>query len=390
MLAPEVLFVRERLPIRVVVWGLDAVGLAVAGLIRRRPGYELAGAISDRGDQVGRDLGELLGFGEHLEITVNNDPMDVLTRAQPEVTLIAAHGSGVDELGPRILQAVESGSNVICLAEEMVYPWASRPDLADSLDELAHAHGVTILGTGVAPGFVTDTLALALTGCCTDVERIRISRAIDISGVGKQVLEREYGIGLSPSHYQERRRGGLGAAGLEESIHLIADAMGWQLERVEEASHPILAEARTEVEGRRVDPGQVAGRLDTATGYVDSLPKIIIEHPQMVGVRTEAVPTGDFIEINGRPSFTVQIEPEIETITGNAAIAVNMIPAVLQVGPGLMTMADLPVPRAVLTDVRDTLRQTGPTTDQALAEGWYEEALGGPKAGDRAFPGESP
>lgn len=381
---------RERLPIRVVVWGLDAVGLAVAGLLRRRAGYELAGAISDRGDQVGRDLGELLGFGEHLEIPVNNDPMDVLTRAQPEVTLIAAHGSGVDELGPRILQAVESGSNVICLAEEMVYPWAARPDLADSLDELAHAHGVTILGTGVAPGFVTDTLALALTGCCTDVERIRISRAIDISGVGKKVLEREYGIGLSPSHYQERGRGARQPAGLQESIHLIADAMGWNLERVEESSHPILAEARTEVEGRRVDPGQVAGRLDAATGFVGSLPKIVIEHPQMVGVRTEAVPTGDFIEINGRPSFTVQIEPEIETIAGNAAIAVNMIPAVLQVGPGLMTMADLPVPRAVLTDVREMLRQTGPTTDQALAEGWHEEGLGGHEAGVRAFPGESP
>jgi len=57
MLAPEVLFVRERLPIRVVVWGLDPVGLAVAGLLRRRPGYELAGAISDRSHQVGRDLG---------------------------------------------------------------------------------------------------------------------------------------------------------------------------------------------------------------------------------------------------------------------------------------------------------------------------------------------
>jgi 4-hydroxy-tetrahydrodipicolinate reductase len=335
-------------------------------------------------------LGELLGFGERLEIMVNNDPMDVLTRAQPDVTVIAAQGSGVDELGPRILQAVESGANVVCLAESMVYPWATRPDLADTLDELAHAHGVTILGTGVAPGFVTDTLALALTGCCTDVERIRISRAIDISGVGKKVLQREYGIGLSPSHYQERSRGGTEHVGLEESIHLIADALGWRLERVEQTSHPILAEARTEVEGVRVDPGQVAGRLDTATGYVDAVPRIVLEHPQMVGVRTEAVPTGDFIEINGRPSFTVQIEPEIETVTGNAAVAVNMIPAVLQVGPGLMTMADLPVPRAVLSDVRDVLHQTGPTTDQALAEGWHEEGLGGHPAGERAFPGESP
>jgi len=376
-------------PIRVVVWGLDAVGLAVARLVRRRPGYELAGAVSDDGDQIGRDLGDLLGFGERLGTNVTNDPMGVPTEARPDITIISRPGAAVDELGPRILQAVESGSNVVCLAESMIYPWASRPDLADGLDELAHAHGVTILGTGVAPGFVTDTLAVALTGCCMDVERIRISRAIDLAALGRQVLEREYGLGLSPSHYSERIQGPR-VTGLGESIHLIADALGWELERVEEDTRPVLAEARAEIGGIRVDPGQVSGRIDAAVGYVDGLAKIVLEHPQTVGARSIVVETGDYIEIEGRPGIRLRIQPEIATVEGNAAVAVNMIPAVLQVGPGLLTMADLPVPRAVLGDVRELLDQPGPTIEEELARGWHMEGLGGHPAGDRPFPGESP
>lgn len=385
----EVFFVRELDPIRVVIWGLDPIGLAAARLLWRRPGHVLAGGVSDDAEQLGRDLGDLLGFGERLGVSVNNDPMGVLTVARPDVTLISAHGAEVDELGPRILQAVEAGSNVICLAGAMVYPWATRPDLAEGLDELAHAHGVTILGTGVAPGFVTDTLALALTGCCSDVERIRISRAIDITGLGREAMKREYGIGLSPSHYAERRRPDR-RVGLEESIHLVADALGWQLEKVEEDSRPILAEARVEVDGIRVDPGQVAGRIDAAVGYVDGLAKIVLEHPQTVGGRSEVMETGDFIDIAGKPAFRVHIQPEIATVDGNAALAVNAIPAVLQAEPGLVTMADLPVPRAVQGDVRDMIRHEGPTVEEELARGWHVEGLGGNPAGDRAFPGESP
>ena len=380
---------RDRHPIRVVVWGLDPVGLAAAHLVRRRAGYQLAGAISDQGAQVGRDLGEVLGFGERLDITVNSDPMGVLTQARPDVTLISAAGAAVDELGPRILQAAEAGANVICLAESMVYPWATRADLADTLDELAHAHGVTILGAGVAPGFVTDTLALALTGCCTDVERIRISRAIDITPLGRDVLKRDYGIGMKPSHYNERPRFAR-PAGLAESIHLIADTLGWQLERVEEDTRPILAETRVEVDGLRVDPGQVTGRIDAAVGYVDGLAKIVLEHPQTAGARSEVIQTGDYIEIAGKPDLKLHIEPEIPTVVGNAALAVNAIPSVLQVGPGLITMADLPVPRAVLGDVRDFLQQQGPTVEEELAGGWHVEGLGGHPAGDESFPGESP
>ena len=381
---------RDRNPIRVVVWGLDPIGLAMAQLVWRRSGLEPVGAICSSPARVGQDLGHLIGFGEHFGVTVHQDPAEVLNTSRPDVTLIAS-GSSVDEVGPNILQAMEAGSNVICFAPEMTYPWATRSDLAESLDELAHAHGVTVLGTGVNPGFVMDTLVLALTGCCMDVDRIRASRSVDLAPLGEQVA-RSYGVGMSPSEFSEAEKRGRIAphSGLEQSIHLVADALGWTLEKVEHDRRPILAESRLQMGGLRVDPGQVAGCLDAAIGYVDGLARIVLEHPQtVIGVDTKVIQTGDIIEIEGKPSIRMAIQPEIAALEGSAAIAVNMIPAVLLSGPGVKTMADMPLPRAVLGDLRDMMDMRGPTVEEELARGWHEKGLGGHEEGVTGFPGET-
>lgn len=373
-IAPEVFFLRQRDPIRVLFWGLGEEGRKMADLTWRRPGMMPVGAIDSAPDRVGHDLGDLIGFGQRLGLTVNNDPEAVLASTRPDVTLIAT-GGGLKEVSGQIRQAMEAGSNVICIAPEMIYPWASDPDLADRLDDQAHAYGVTVLGTGVNPGFVLDTLVIALTGCCLDVERIRASRVIGLDGFGREALAEE-GVGLSPSRFMERRKLDR-KAGLAESIHLIADALGWRLDRLEEQHDPIIAEKRREVGKIRVEPGQVAGTAHAAIGFVDGLARIVLEHPQQFAPEAEALQTGDFIEIEGKPNIHLSIQPGIAALEGSVAIAVNMIPAVLQAGPGLMTMADLPVPRAVLGDLRDRMVVLGPTIEEELARGWHDADLGG-------------
>lgn len=366
---------RERNPIRVVHWGLDEAGLAMARLILRRPGLAIVGAIDP---DAGRDLGELIGYGAQMGILVQSDPARVLTEARPDITLIAAAGSRLDEVGTKILQAMEAGSNVICLSEEMAYPWAANPELAESLDELAHAHGVTVLGTGLNPGFIMDTLVMALTGCCLDVERIRVTRITDISPLGAD-FARSQGVGLSPSHFAEQLKQGrvVGHVGLEQSIHLLADALGWKLDRVEQERRPVLAEIRRESPHGRIDPGQAAGCATSAVGYVEGKPRLVLEVQHQVLPEIETIQTGDHIEIDGEPNLRVTLEPAIPGLQGTAAVAVNMIAAVLQVGPGVKTMAELPIPRAVLGDLRETLITTGPTIEEELARGWHEQGLGG-------------
>jgi 4-hydroxy-tetrahydrodipicolinate reductase len=75
-------------------------------------------------------------------------------------------------------------------------------------------------------------------------------------------------------------------------------------------------------------------------------------HPQQVHPHLENVQTGDKIEIKGEPDINFSGSPEIPGGIGTIALAVNMIPQVVAGPPGLKTMADLPVPAAIMGDVR--------------------------------------
>lgn len=342
---------REREPVRVVQWGLGAMGGEIARMVAGRPGLRITGAIDSDPHKAGRDLSEVVGLAHRTGVSVQADPVGALMQARPDITLIAT-GSFVPDVWPQIRMAVEAGSNVICIAEEMAFPAAGHPQLAERMDELASAAGVTILGTGINPGFVLDTLIIALTGVCQEVELIRATRINDLSPFGPTVM-RTQGVGTTPDQFQAGLEAGtiVGHVGFRESMHLIAHALGWRLDEIEEQRQPIVSRTERQTPHAHVRPGMVAGCRHTARGRSRGRVLIEMEHPQQVHPQAEGVQTGDYIRIEGRPPIDLAIRPEIPGGTGTVALATNMIPAVLRCGPGLMNMADMPVPRALLREL---------------------------------------
>jgi 4-hydroxy-tetrahydrodipicolinate reductase len=148
----------------------------------------------------------------------------------------------------------------------------------------------------------------------------------------------------------------VGHRGFPESIDMIAAAVGWEIERIEERREPIVSRVRRETPFATVAPGQVAGCLHTATAYRDGRRAITLVHPQQVEPQREGIETGDTIEIRGTPNLRLAGSPEIPGGTATVALAVNMIPRVMNAPPGLHSMADLPVPAALLGDVRALVR----------------------------------
>jgi 4-hydroxy-tetrahydrodipicolinate reductase len=96
--------------------------------------------------------------------------------------------------------------------------------------------------------------------------------------------------------------------------------------------------------------------MHTAVAYREDKPVITLIHPQQVRPELEGVETGDTIEIVGTPNIKLMGHPEIPGGQGTIAIAVNMIPRILNAAPGLHTMADLPAPAALLCDARRLVR----------------------------------
>jgi len=148
----------------------------------------------------------------------------------------------------------------------------------------------------------------------------------------------------------------VGHFGFSESIHMIAAAIGWDIDRIEERRDPILSKVRRETPYVSVSPGQVAGCHHTAVAYRDDMPLITLDHPQQIQPQLEGIDTGDRIDIRGTPDISLAGSPEIPGGQGTIALAVNTIPRVVNAPPGLYSMADLPVPSAMLGDARRFIR----------------------------------
>ena len=342
--------------IRVLVLGTGQMGSGIARLVLEKQGLQLTGAYGRRRQRAGTDLGRAIGLERDLGIPISTDLETVIARAKPEVAIQATCSRLTDAL-PEISTLVRSGVHVVSIAEEMAYPAATSPTLAAELDRLAVAHGVTVLGAGINPGFVLDLLVITLTGVCSDIRSITAKRVNDLSPYGPSVLASQ-GVGLTPEAFRKGVEDGavVGHLGFPQSLRMVADVLGWEIERIEENRQPIISKVRRETSFVTVEPGAVAGCMHTAVADRAGKPVITLIHPQQIHPHLEGVETGDTIEINGTPHVRLAGSPEIPGGLGTIALAVNLIPRTLNAAPGLHSMADLPVPAAMLGDARRLVR----------------------------------
>ncbi|AFM40850.1 hypothetical protein Desaci_1873 [Desulfosporosinus acidiphilus SJ4] len=341
--------------IRVIQWGLGAMGSGMARLIQSKTGLKIVYAYDQDPQKIGQDLGEFLG-GVKSGVRIQRPPQPGEMNLEKADLVILATSSFTKEVTPQIEIALKHSLNVISIAEEMAYPWAQEPELAMHIDGLAREYGVSVLGTGINPGFVLDTLILALTGTCLAVDKIKAARINDLSPFGPTVMQTQ-GVGVSAEAFEAGLQSGriVGHVGFKESLYLLAKTLGWKLDKIEETRFPIISKVKRETAYVKVEPGQVAGCQHTAIGYVDGVPKIELIHPQQVLPHLEGIETGDYIDISGQPDIHLAIKPEIPGGLGTMAMAVNMIPQVLAARPGLLSMAELPVPAALMGDIRELL-----------------------------------
>lgn len=343
---------RMRDPIQVLILGTGQMGSGIARMVLAKRGLELVGAYGRRAHRVGMDLGQAIGLDQALGIPISVDLEMVVEETRPDVAIQTTCSRATDA-AVEISTLVRHGVNVISIAEEMAYPQHKNPALAESMHWEAVSHGVSILGTGVNPGFVLDLLVIALTGVCADIHTITARRVNDLSAYGPSVLMSQ-GVGLTPQAFHEGVQNGtiVGHVGFVESMHMIASAVGWEIERIQETREPIVSQVKRATPFVTVEPGQVAGCHHTAIAYVGGKPVITLDHPQQIEPQLAGIQTGDAIEIKGSPHISLAGSPEIPGGQATIALAVNTIPRVLNAAPGLHTMADLPVPAAMLADAR--------------------------------------
>jgi hypothetical protein len=346
----------RRENVKVILWGVGAMGQGMAEILLKKKGVEIVGAI-DIGEKLGKSIFDIIDIekGDREDIIIKTAE-ETITEKAADVAIIATN-SFTKDVFPRIKYCLENKMNVISTAEEMAYPMAQEPELAKKMDKIAKENGVSVLGTGINPGLIMDLLVVALTGACIDVDSIKAERINNLSPFGPAVMNGQ-GVGLTVEEFNKRvAEDNLdGHVGFPESITMIADALGWKLsDEIKLSREPIVSSVYRKAPYAEVQAGDVAGCNMKGYGYVDGELKIEMLHPQQVEPQLEGGTTGDFITIKGTPDINMSIKPEIPGGIGTIAMCVNMIPHIINASPGLKTMIDLPVPRAIMGDMRDLI-----------------------------------
>lgn len=334
-------------PIRVVQMGVGAIGREVCRFILERASLRLVGAVDTDPELVGRPLGEVLAVRGECGLKISDDAEAVLRATDPDV-VVHTTTSRLPDVVREIEQVVMNGANVVSSSEELVFPRLKRSDEASRLQVIAIDNNVAILGTGVNPGFVLDTLAVVTTAVCRRVDRVEGRRVVD-AATRRFPLQRKVGAGLAVDEFHEQlSRGNLGHVGLAESAALIAYGLGWRCETVEEKTEPVVADRPLRTEHFQIERGRVAGIRNTAWAIVEGSEKVRLELEMYVGAHD----TRDEITIRGEPDLTVRIPGGTPGDLATAAILVNAIPAIADAPPGLLTMLDMPILRCRCRDLR--------------------------------------
>jgi 4-hydroxy-tetrahydrodipicolinate reductase len=341
--------------IKIAIWGFGAMGAGMAKMLYKKIGVDIVGVCDLHPKRVGKSVAELLDIDKWQDVIIKEDIEEVLDASKADLCLLATDSftSGAFE---KLKLIMEKGINVITTAEEMAYPKAQQPELAKELDQIAKANGVTVLGTGINPGLIMDLLVVCLTGCMETVEHIEAKRVNSLSPFGETVME-EQGVGITEEEFNRRVAVNdlAGHVGFSESINMIAHAIGWKVEKFEQQMKPILTTVDRKSPYGFAAAGNLAGINMTGQGYIDGEVKIDMIHPQQIEPEMEGTYTGDYITLQGNPPVNMAITPEVDGGIGTIAMCVNMIPHVINAKAGLKTMIDLPVPRAIMGDMRELI-----------------------------------
>ena len=179
-----------------------------------------------------------------------------------------------------------------------------------------------MLGTGVNPGFTMDALPIALTGVCESVTAIEVDRVQDAS-IRRLPFQQKIGAGLTREQFLDKVKGGtVRHVGLAESITMIADAMGWKLDKVTDEIEPKMAEKKVTSQFLTVEPGQVCGIIQDGVGYRKGQPIIKLHMEAYLG----APESFDAARITGNPKLSMKIAGGVHGDVATAAITVNSIP----------------------------------------------------------------
>lgn len=326
---------------RVLHVGFGPLGQrVVADLYQRRLG--VVGAVVDTSREfAGRNLRDFVpGAPADVPVTASLD--EALARGGCNVAVVTT-SSDLRRCEGVFRALLGAGMTVVSTCEELVFPWLRHAALAQELDALARRTGGRLLGTGVNPGAMMDTIPVFCTAVCTKVQSVEVHRIQDATA-RRLPFQKKIGAGLDRAAFAEGVKAGwLRHVGLGESLHFVAHYLGLPFDDWSETIEPVLATARLQSGLGPIEPGRAAGVRQVAVGMRGGKPVITMVFQAAVG-QSDPAPQ-DRVIIKGEPGLDVVFSGGVHGDIATCAMTPNAIGSLLAAPPGLHTSATVPLLR---------------------------------------------
>lgn len=258
-----------------------------------------------------------------------------------------------------VVRILRSGKNVVTPVG-WVYPDPAR---VTELSAACTHGGVTLHGTGIHPGGVTERIPLMLSGLSNAVTYVRAEEFSDIRTYNApDVVRHVMGFGGTPDEALNSPMAGLLGAGFKQSVRMVLHEMGFST-AAEVLTRQEVAVATAPIDSPigMIEPGLVAARRFKWEAVIDGQVVVAAIVNWLMGER-DLDPAWNFgpggerfeIEIVGDPPVLATIkgwQPETveEGLVRNPGVVatamhcVNAVPYVCRADPGIMSYLDLPL-----------------------------------------------
>lgn len=339
---------------RVIQWATGTVGIHAVPAIVAHPDLELAGLWVHSASKAGRDAGELCG-GPPVGVAATQDADALLALDADCVCYTANSDLRPGQVVEDLCRMLAGGKNVVNTSfVPLLFPAAAGEGVLDQIEAACRAGGTSFYTSGIDPGFGNAGLAIHTLALCKEVRTVRMSEIVnyatwdnpftmfEIMGFGKPDTSRS--LLLAP---------GSTTLAWGPVLHLVARAIGLELDDVQETHEVLMADEDIEIASGTVAKGTVSGMRFEIIGLVDGEERLVVEH--VTRLRDDDAPdwpqgSGYRIEITGEPNLRVELGLSSDLGDHNhagclatAMHVVNAIPAVVQASPGVKTLLDLPV-----------------------------------------------
>ena len=347
---------------RVVQWATGNTGQRALREVIRDPALELVGVLVYDDAKDGVDAGELCGEAPTGVLATTDRDAILKLDADCAIYMPRATGSGQtraglteDELVDDVVALLGSGTNIVTTVSDL---FARGVRLSDDnrarVQEACQAGGTSVWASGSDPGFITETLPLALLSVQRRVELIEIEEFGDLSHrPSPHMVMEQMRFGKPLAEFDPERRKNHLFGEYQPPLSVLADIAGFAVDEWTAEGGVAAAKEDLTIVAGEIKQGTAAAQRVIITGRSRGVDRIRFTQYGFVAMDVEPdwglQPTGWRIRIHGDAPFDLSMPFPVSlddlathVPAYNANGPVNAIPAVCAAPPGLLTTEDLP------------------------------------------------